>query len=73
LSWIIAVPLSLVITPFMANALGMAMFQSRIDYQFNLQAIFIWLAIILVVSSLASLIPARNATRINVRQSLNYE
>ena len=57
----------------MANALGQALFKSQLDYAFNVQAVFVWLATILVVSALASIIPARNATQINVRQSLTYE
>jgi putative ABC transport system permease protein len=73
LSWAAAVPIALLVSPAMANALGLAMFSSRLDYQFNLGAVFTWLAIILAVSALASLIPARNATQINVRQSLSYE
>jgi putative ABC transport system permease protein len=73
LSWIIAVPISLVVTPLMSDALGMAMFNSRLETSFNIQAAFIWLAIVMVIAAIASLIPARNATRINVRQSLTYE
>jgi putative ABC transport system permease protein len=73
LSWIIAVPLALLVTPIMANALGLALFKSQLDYAFNVQAVFVWLTTILAVSALASIIPARNATRINVRQSLTYE
>jgi putative ABC transport system permease protein len=73
LSWVIAVPVALMVTPIMADALGQALFKSRLDYAFNVQAVFIWLATILVIGVLASLIPARNATLINVRQSLTYE
>jgi ABC-type lipoprotein release transport system permease subunit len=49
------------------------MFQASLDYRFNWEAVFTWLAIILVTSILASVIPARHATQINVRQSLTYE
>lgn len=35
-------------------------------------ALLIWLAIILIISTLASILPARNATRISVRESLAY-
>ena len=73
MSWTIAVPISLLVTPLMANALGMAIFQSRLDYQYNWQAVLIWLVIVVVISALASLIPARNAAQINVRQTLVYE
>jgi putative ABC transport system permease protein len=73
LSWIIAVPLALLVTPVMANALGLTLFKSQLDYAFNIQAVFVWLATILVIAALASIVPARNATKINVRQSLTYE
>ena len=73
LSWVIAAPLAYLVTPIMANALGMAMFNSRLEYQFNVKAAFIWLGIVLVIATLASLIPALSATHINVRQSLSYE
>ncbi len=71
-SWFIAVPLSLLISPGLANALGQTMFSANLYYQFNGAAIVAWLVIILVISTLASIIPARNATRISVRDSLAY-
>ena len=43
-----------------------------LDYQYNLQAMFIWLAMVVVISILASVMPARNATAISVRESLAY-
>lgn len=73
MSWIVAVPLALIVAPKLADALALTMFRSRMDYQFNYQAALVWLVLILVISVLASLIPARNAARINVRQSLSYE
>jgi putative ABC transport system permease protein len=73
MSWLIAVPVSLLLTPLMANALGQVLFKGRLHTSFNLQATFMWLAIVLIISVLASLIPARTAAGINVRQSLSYE
>lgn len=73
LSWIIAIPISLAVTPLMASALGQALFQSNLDYRYNWNAVLVWLVITLVISVLASVIPAQHATRINVRQSLSYE
>jgi len=34
--------------------------------------VLIWLVVIAVISTLASILPARNATRISVRDSLAY-
>ncbi|MBN1220056.1 MAG: FtsX-like permease family protein [Anaerolineae bacterium] len=72
LSWSIAVPLSFVFGRSMAAALGQTMFDTDLDYLYNFDAVFVWLVIILVISTLASIIPARNATRVSVRESLAY-
>ena len=49
-----------------------AMFGATLDYQYNWMAVFIWLGIVVVISILASIFPARGATRISVRDSLAY-
>ncbi|UCC87702.1 MAG: ABC transporter permease [Anaerolineales bacterium] len=72
LSWGIAVPISFVLGQPLANALGQTMFDANLDYRYNLQAVFIWLIVTLIISTLASLLPARGATRISVRDSLAY-
>jgi putative ABC transport system permease protein len=71
-SWLVAVPISIVAAASLAQLLGQAMFDANLDYQYNYQAVLIWLGIILVISSLASVLPARNATQISVRDSLAY-
>jgi putative ABC transport system permease protein len=48
------------------------MFSIGLDYQYNAGAVVIWLVVILIISTLASILPARNATRISVRDSLVY-
>ena len=72
MSWMAAVPISLFLSPLAAKNLGNIMFGATLDYQYNWPAVFIWLGIVLVVSILASLLPARGATRISVRDSLAY-
>jgi putative ABC transport system permease protein len=71
-SWLVAVPISFFLGRPMANALGQAIFDANLDYQYNLGAVFTWLLVILIISSLASILPARNATQISVRDSLAY-
>lgn len=73
MSWLIAVPLAYALGPAMASALGQVMFNFALIYAFNGQAVLVWLAVIVVISLLASAIPAHNAAQINIRQSLNYE
>ena len=71
-SWMLAVPLSFILARLLANALGQVMFDANLDYQYNFSAVLVWLATILIISTLASLLPARNATQVSVRESLAY-
>jgi putative ABC transport system permease protein len=72
MSWLVVVPLSFLLGKPMAEALGMVLFDAALDYQYHMSAVWFWLGIILVISILASILPARNATRISVRESLAY-
>jgi putative ABC transport system permease protein len=72
LSWLIAIPISIFVSPTVADAMGHAMFGATLDYQYNWPAVLIWLGIVLVISLLASILPARGAVRISVRDSLAY-
>lgn len=71
-SWCLAIPLAIVFSKPLANALGQAMTGTNLDFAFHVTAVFIWLIVILVVSAVAAILPARAATRISVRQSLAY-
>jgi putative ABC transport system permease protein len=72
LSWFIAIPVSLVVSPLVARRLGEAMFGATLDYRYAWPAVQSWLVAILIISVLASILPARGATRISVRDSLAY-
>ena len=71
-SWIVAVPVSFVVGQSMAKTLGQVMFSANLDYRYNYTAVLIWLVVVIIISTLASILPARNATRISVRASLAY-
>lgn len=72
ISWLVAVPLSILVSPPVASAMGGVLFGTTLDYQYNWTAVFMWLAIVVFISVLASVLPARSATRISVRDSLAY-
>ncbi|MBM3127658.1 MAG: ABC transporter permease [Chloroflexi bacterium] len=72
ISWLIAVPFSFLIAQPMASVLGKVMFSADLTFRFNYAAVVVWLVIVLVISTIASVLPARNATRISVRDSLAY-
>jgi len=71
-SWIVAVPLSMLISQPLAKAVGQVMFNVNLFYQYNYSAVLIWFVAVVVISTLASIVPARRATLISVRDSLAY-
>lgn len=72
LSWLFAALLSFALFRPLANALGQSMFGANLDYQYDFSAVLVWLGIILVISVVASFVPARHATQVSVRESLAY-
>lgn len=72
LSWVLAVPLSLLLARSVADATGQVMFETDLSFQYDVWAVCVWLVVVVVISTLASLLPARSATRVSVRQSLAY-
>jgi len=72
ISWAVVVPISFLLGRPMAHALGVAIFDANLDYRYNYSAVLIWLGIVLTISALASILPARNATTVSARESLAY-
>jgi ABC-type lipoprotein release transport system permease subunit len=52
--------------------MGKAMFGATLSYQYNSSAVIVWLGVVVLIAILASIFPARGATRISVRDSLAY-
>jgi putative ABC transport system permease protein len=72
LSWIIALPFSIPAGQLMTAGLAAA-FNIDLIYQFTFVGPLMWLAIITVLSIVASWLPARSAMRISVHESLSYQ
>jgi len=73
LSWILAVLLSFPITYLLSSILSLAIFRSPIDVKFTLDGFGLWLLVVLILSALASVLPARSAARLTIREVLAYE
>jgi putative ABC transport system permease protein len=71
LSWLIAVPIAIPASKAMAVGVGNA-FQFEMVYQYQPTGAIAWLVIITILSILASILPARGATQVSVRESLAY-
>jgi putative ABC transport system permease protein len=73
LSWGGALLLSQPMSRALSFRVGMTFAQLPLSYIFDLRAPLFWLLIIVTVSALASLVPARSAASISVRETLAYE
>jgi putative ABC transport system permease protein len=73
ISWILGALLAIPIGILMANVVGRLFLQSPMDFIFSMDGFMTWLVIVLILSALASFLPARNASRLTVREVLAYE
>ncbi len=73
LSWLLAVPLSYPSAQLFGDAVADTLIRVPLEFNYSVQAVFLWLLVIVALSSLASILPALRATQVSVRQSLAYE
>ncbi|MBN1979554.1 MAG: ABC transporter permease [Anaerolineae bacterium] len=73
LSWALAVPLSYPSARLFSDALGRVLLRSPFEFVYSLEGVGLWLGVVVVLSLLASLVPALRATRVSVREALAYE
>ncbi|MFC1966212.1 ABC transporter permease [Chloroflexota bacterium] len=73
ISWALAVPLSVPMSLLFDAMLGQAFFNQPLDFVFSPLGPIAWLAIVVIVSVVASLLPAYRATKMSVRETLAYE
>ncbi len=73
LSWLMGALLAIPMTQGINGALGSVILGVPLTYSYSLRGMWIWLAVVILLSALASFIPARNASRLTVREVLAYE
>jgi putative ABC transport system permease protein len=73
LSWFLGALLSFPFTYLLSTIVSLAIFKSPIAVHFTYQGFVIWLLVVLVLSAVASVLPARNAARLTIREVLAYE
>jgi len=69
LGMILAVPITYLLSAIVSNAV----FATPIAVVFTPVGYFIWLGLVIILSSLASVLPARNAAKLTIREVLAYE
>jgi putative ABC transport system permease protein len=73
LSWAIAAVLAWPVSKVVGDTLVRALFRGGLDFSFEALGLVIWLGISIVLSVVASFLPAWRASRTTVREALAYE
>jgi putative ABC transport system permease protein len=73
LSWLMGSILALPLGKIMSDAVGVSFLQAPLSYTFSFEGALLWLCAALLLAVIASLLPARNAARLSVREVLAYE
>lgn len=73
ISYLVGALLSLPIGRVLSNVISLAIFSTPAETAFAFQGFVIWLVVVIPLSIIASLLPARNAARLTIREVLAYE
>ena len=73
ITWFLAIGLSFPISQLLLRIISQTMMGSGMSPAFTSLGIFIWLAVVIVLSFVASILPARNAARLTINEVLAYE
>lgn len=73
LSWVVGSLLALPLSHVLSDQVGLALMGFPLDYSFATMGMLLWLIIVLVLAAVASLGPARNASKLTIREVLAYE
>ncbi|MGB6850385.1 MAG: FtsX-like permease family protein, partial [Thermoanaerobaculia bacterium] len=73
LSWGIGTLLSLPVSAFLSDQVGLALLKVPLNYQYSFVAAVVWFFALMLIAIAASLGPAKNAVRLTIREVLAYE
>jgi putative ABC transport system permease protein len=73
LSWLLGALLAVPVAAVLSYQVGVLFLRAPLAFSFSFLGVGFWLGLSVVLSVLASLLPAWNATRLSVRDVLSYE
>jgi putative ABC transport system permease protein len=73
LSWLLAIPVSIPGAHLFGEVIGDAVLELPLDFAYSTGGLGLWLLIVVLISALASLLPALRAAGLSVREALAYE
>jgi putative ABC transport system permease protein len=65
--------LAIPISSLLLTGVGAGLLNAPLPYVYSSTGLFLWLIIVVIISALASFLPAWNATRVTIREVLAYE
>ena len=73
ITWVLAIGLSFPISQGLLTIISEAMMGSSARLVYTYDGVLIWLGVVVALSIVASILPARNAARLTIREVLAYE
>jgi putative ABC transport system permease protein len=73
ISWLLSTIVAIPISKLMSDTIHVAVFDARAEFAFTAVGPLSWLILVVILSILASVLPARNAARLTIREALAYE
>ncbi len=73
ISWALGCLLAVPFGKLMSDQISTAIFDAPAAFTYTSTGVLIWLGVVVVLSVLASVLPARNAARLTIREVLAYE
>jgi len=73
LSWTVGMFLAVPVAGLLSHQVGILFLKNPLNFSFSFLGVAIWLGLSTMLSVLASLLPARNAAQLSVRDALSYE
>jgi len=72
-SWLVGAILAWPLSRMLNGVIGQSVLQTDLTHIYSYGGTGLWLAIVLLLAILASMLPARRASRVTVRDVLSYE
>ncbi|MCD4673330.1 MAG: ABC transporter permease [Anaerolineaceae bacterium] len=73
MSWLLGALLSFPISRSLSNTISYALFDVPATYTFSVIGFVYWFVIAIILAVIASILPARSATHLTIREAISYE
>ncbi len=73
LSWAIGSVIAFPLGKALSDGVGIPVLGVPLNYSYSMTGVLLWLILVVILSALASFLPARSASRLTVREVLAYE